>query len=323
MGERPEKSKTANIISIVLLVAALVAIAFYIRSHEDLLRLALNISIQDALLLLSLSTTTIFINGLFLKTFAAKYRVELRPKEWFGLAAVTTMGNYLTPFSGGMIVRATYLRQRHNLSYTKFAMLLAANYLVVYLAISLAGILLICLSPSSSDFSRPLLLFFAVVVILILILLRVRGVQIDEGNRYFKALNHALKGWEEMMKDGLLMTKILFLTTLNGTAGAFLFYVAFEALGFRVPFTTALLIYLVTSFSLLINITPGNFGVQEAVASFAAVMLGTGADLGLMAALVIRVVTVATAFTLGPFFGMLLAREMGRSGTAVNTEGSS
>jgi len=166
------------------------------------------------------------------------------------------------------------------------------------------------------------LLFFAMVAALILVLLRVKRVPMNGAHRYVDALNHALQGWEEMMKDRILVAKILFLTAVNVSAGALLFYVAFEALGFPVAFTTALLIYLITSFSLLINVTPGNLGVQEAVSSFAAAMLGAGADPGLMAALLIRGAMMAAAFTLGPLFGMLLAREMAENGTAGSTGGS-
>jgi uncharacterized protein (TIRG00374 family) len=322
MRENPDKSRTARILSFILLLAALAAIALYIRAHGDSLRAVSRLSIRDGALLFVLGVFTIAVNGLFLKTFAAKYQVNLLAKEWFGLAAVTTMGNYLTPFSGGMIARAAYLKKRHSLSYSKFATLLAANYLLVYLVIALAGILLICLSPSSAGYSRALLLFFAGVAGLILVLLKVKRVHRNVTNRYVEALNHALQGWEEMMKDRILAVKILFLTAVNITAGALLFYIAFGALGFPVTFTTALLIYLITSFSLLINVTPGNFGVQEAVSSFAAAMLGAGAGLGLMAALMIRVATMAAAFTLGPLFGMLLAREMAENKTAGSTGGS-
>jgi uncharacterized membrane protein YbhN (UPF0104 family) len=60
----------------------------------------------------------------------------------------------------------------------------------------------------------------------------------------------------------------------------------------------------------LINITPGNLGVQEAVTSLAAAILGAGADMGLLAALIVRAVTIVSAFALGPFFSYLLSKEL-------------
>ena len=93
-------------------------------------------------------------------------------------------------------------------------------------------------------------------------------------------------------------------------AGALLYFVAFASIGFAVPFTVALLIYLLTSFTLLINITPGNLGVQEAATSLAAAILGAGADMGLLAALIVRAVTILAAFALGPIFSYLLSKEL-------------
>jgi hypothetical protein len=60
----------------------------------------------------------------------------------------------------------------------------------------------------------------------------------------------------------------------------------------------------------LINITPGNLGVQEAVTSLAAAILGAGADMGLIAALIVRAVAILAAFILGPIFTYLLSKEL-------------
>ncbi len=76
----------------------------------------------------------------------------------------------------------------------------------------------------------------------------------------------------------------------------------FHSIGVAIPFKIALLIYLLTAFTVLINITPGNLGVQEAVASLAAAILGAGADMGLLASLIIRAVTILCGLRAGPDF---------------------
>ena len=50
--------------------------------------------------------------------------------------------------------------------------------------------------------------------------------------------------------------------------------------------------------------------MQEAAASLAAGILGAGADMGLLAALIVRAVSILSAFTLGPIFSYLLSKEL-------------
>jgi uncharacterized membrane protein YbhN (UPF0104 family) len=87
-----------------------------------------------------------------------------------------------------------------------------------------------------------------------------------------------------------------------------------------IPFRTALLIYLLSSFSVLINITPGNLGVQEVITSLAAEILGVGADTGLLASLIIRAITILAALTFGPIFSYLLSKELAASKSRARSE---
>jgi uncharacterized membrane protein YbhN (UPF0104 family) len=106
--------------------------------------------------------------------------------------------------------------------------------------------------------------------------------------------------------------------------GAALYFTAFRTIGVPVPFGLALLIHLLTSYTVLLNITPGNLGVQEIITTVAAALLGAGAETGLLAALIVRAVTILCAFALGPFFSYLLSKELMASGAASSsgTEGS-
>jgi len=66
------------------------------------------------------------------------------------------------------------------------------------------------------------------------------------------------------------------------------------------------MISLIAVFSLLVNITPANLGVQEAVVSIASGGLGQGVGEGLVVVLLIRAATMLLIFTLGPIFVLAL-----------------
>ena len=91
------------------------------------------------------------------------------------------------------------------------------------------------------------------------------------------------------------------------------FWIAYNALGTAVPFTSAFLVSLFVSFSLLINITPGNLGIQEIIVGLSSGLLGIGAGLGLAAALLVRASAMLIAFSLGPIFSVFLTRKLGAS----------
>jgi uncharacterized membrane protein YbhN (UPF0104 family) len=245
-----------------------------------------------------------------LRELAAKFDVALTAKEWFGLSVVTTMGNYITPFSGGMIARAFYLKRRHEFSYTQFATLLASNYLVYFWVIGVIGVLTFLLFGRVVWSYWQLFVFFVVVLISISVLILFPAVRLPGQNRIAKTLNTSLAGWELVKNDRVLLAKLVVYTLVNVSLNALGFWVAYDALGSSVPFRSALLIGMLTSFSLLIRITPGNLGIQEALIGLSSGLLGIGAGQGLLVALLVRGATMVPTFTLGPIFSFLLTRKL-------------
>ena len=111
-------------------------------------------------------------------------------------------------------------------------------------------------------------------------------------------------------QDQVLAAKLVIYTLivllLNGAS----FWMAYWAIGHTISFAAALVTSLLLAFGVLINITPGNLGIQEAVISLSSELLGSGAGLGLVVALLIRATTLVVVFSLGPIFSFVLAREL-------------
>jgi len=119
----------------------------------------------------------------------------------------------------------------------------------------------------------------------------------------FKKIGEGTDGLKLLIQDKMLFIYIIFYIFLNIIASGLSFYVAFRSIGFDIFFSQALIISLIAVFSLLINITPANLGIQEAVVSFASSTLKVGgAGDGLIVALIIRAATMILVFTLGPVF---------------------
>ena len=296
-------------VAVVILVA--LAISLYIYYQPYSLRFLKNVSLSSLVFLIIIRILFQAINGLLLREFASKFGTLLKPKEWFGLSIVTTMGNYISPFSGGMIARAAYLKHRHAFPYAQFASLLAASYLIYFWAIGVAGVITVITSGENLAFYWQILSFLVGVVLIISILIILPPVRFSRINRLTTIINSSMNGWAFIKADKALLLKVAIYTLIGIVLNGLSFWVAFMALAdFPVSFGAVFLISLLSVFSILFNLTPSNFGIQEAIISLTSGMLGIGAGLGLMASLLIRVASLIPAFTLGPIFSVVLTREL-------------
>jgi uncharacterized membrane protein YbhN (UPF0104 family) len=269
-----------------------------------------NISLQSVALLIIFRIGFFATNGLFLRAFAAKFDIRLSLKEWFGIPIVTAMGNYLTPFSGGTVARAAYLKYRHDFPYAKFVTLLASNYLVSFWVIGVVGFIASLNLVDLSQSSWQLSFLFLVIVAGISILILLPSFRLPWRNRLTNIVNISLEGWTLVKDDKLLLFKLVIFTLMNIFLNGFSFWVAYHALGFSVSLIAATLIGLLAAFSVLLNITPGNLGIQEAVISMSSALLGAGTSEGLMVALLVRASTLMVVFTLGPLYSYILTKNL-------------
>ena len=286
-------------------------IAVYINSQRHLIEYLKNVNLSTVAYLIVIMILTQVFNGLLLREVASKFNITLISKEWFSLPFITAMGNYITPFSGGMIARASYLKYRHSFPYARFVSVLGASYLVYFWVAGIAGIITLMLPFERSRLYWGLMLFFAGVVLVISSLAMLPIVKIPGSNWVAVSLNNAIEGWTFMKKDLFLLVKLALYTLANILLNGLTFGLAFVALSdSSLSLGTIFLISLFSSFTILIKITPGNFGISEAVITFSSGFLGVGAGLGLMVSLLIRAASLIPIFTLGPIFSIVLTREL-------------
>ena len=90
-------------------------------------------------------------------------------------------------------------------------------------------------------------------------------------------------------------------------------WLQFRVFGIEVSFVSALFLSAIGSLSLVIGLTPGNLGVQEAIIVFSAATIGITPAESLSAALLGRAVSLVVLFVLGPIFSYVLVRN-GKNG---------
>ena len=308
----------SRVCSIAVVIIVAFAISTYIYYQPYSLKFLKNVNLSNFIFLIILRILFQIINGLLLREFASKFGTFLKPKEWFGLSIVTTMGNYISPFSGGMLARAAYLKHRHAFPYTQFASLLAASYLIYFGAISVAGAITVIIYGEALAFYWQMVSFWVGVILIISTLIILPTKRFPWNNRLTTIINRSINGWAFIKADKALLFKVAIYTLLGIALNGLSFWVAFRALAdFPVSFGAVFLISLLSVFSILFNLTPSNFGIQEAIISLTSGIFDMGTGLGLMASLLIRVTSLIPAFTLGPIFSFVLASEL-RNNTRKN-----
>jgi uncharacterized membrane protein YbhN (UPF0104 family) len=305
-----KRISTKSIISVSILLLTCCGIVYYLSLHWELLNSLWNISLTQVVILIILRTLYTSTYGLFLKISIAKLQIRLKPREWFGLPFITTMGNQLTPFAGGVIMRAMYLKHRHSLSYTQFATLLFANHLITFWVAGCIGMLTCVFSPHLGRARWILIIFFSIMVVVIAIIVSLPPHSLSGQNRVIKTINNFFEGWAILKEDKTLLIQITFIVFIGVMLNGLSFGVAFYAIDLNALPQTVLLVSLLPFFLILIYITPGNLGVQEIIISITSGFVGTGLGKGLLVALLIRATTLIPVFSLGMIYSLLLANDL-------------
>ena len=296
-----------RIFSFFILIATILMIGLYINTHRNLLNNIRSVNLLSLSFIVLIRFIFLLLNGLLLREFALKYKITLIPTEWFGLSVVTTMGNILTPLSGGLFARATYLKHKHSLPYAKFLSLLCVNYMIYFWVVGIAGVVTLFLTKENIPYYYQIMTCFIIAITTITIFIAIPFKSLPWNNQFIEFINESLLGWEIIKLDFILLIKLVLFTLCNIILHGLSFWIALSStLGTSHPFGPVFLVSLISVFSTLGNITPGNIGIQETVISVSSGIIGIGVGVGLIVSLVIRVATIIPTFIFGPIFSFIL-----------------
>src|SRR4051794_39868316 len=95
-----------------LVLAALAWYVYHIRHHLTGL---LHVHPKYLLPMILVPLASLAVNGWIGRDLAAEFGAKLRFVEWYGLAVVNSLANYLPLPQAGAMARGVYLKRVHNL----------------------------------------------------------------------------------------------------------------------------------------------------------------------------------------------------------------
>jgi len=261
-------------------------------------------------------------NVMIMKIPLEPFDVSVSVKECLSITSLTRVGNFLSPLRGGTIGKAVYLKERYTFPYMTFIAATSAVTLINFsLAALLGGIAILMIGYSSHPLLAVFLSFFVAVNLLLCSLLFSPGRLENCGWKVFDRLSGVIKGMDLILRDRKLIIKISFLMF-----GGFLLGIAELALSYGaflidISLAEATLIDAISLSSGIMKILPANLAVYEGSIALSSQILGIGFGEGLLAAGLVRAVSVFVMLIFGLLFGLRSLAGKQTSGTVDSTIG--
>jgi uncharacterized membrane protein YbhN (UPF0104 family) len=218
------------------------------------------------------------------------FGVGLSLSDAWVLSGVTRFGNLVTPFRGGAMARAVYLKRVHNLSYPHFVAGLSGMLLAnLGVSILFAMLGLIYVHGVLHQPVMPAILVLAVVLAVLLAGAALRPRMAQRGSPARVQLARLANGWSDMCRSrsaifGMAASYACYLLTM-----AVIYWLLLGNMGHAIPWLMVLVIVSVGNVSTVFQITPSNIGVYEGLIAAIGAMVGVGVPEILAATLTWRV----------------------------------
>jgi len=297
-----------KVISSAILFTLLILLTNYIRNHsKDFAKLRI-VSPWFFLILLVLAFLIILLNGLVRKYILKVYGLKTKMKVWFGLSAITTFYNTITPFRGGAIVEATYLKKKHDFGITHYLSGFAAQYIIAFFLAGIIGIItMIYLRVTRGLFSLPIFLVFLTIVIIIIIMTFIPIIK-ETKKEAINKLIRVINGWHEVRKNKKLVRYIILFSVIELVVEGIRLILQFSIIGVKISFIEGMFLSTLYYLGFLIAITPGGLGIQEAIIVLSAGMLGINPAQSIAASVIGRAMLALLLFVIGPIYSYKLLK---------------
>lgn len=232
---------------------------------------------------------------------------RLSERVWFRL---TSIGQFLNLFGPlGNVYRAVVLKREHGVSYTSYASaLFAFVWLDTLMAFLIAFVLIIALEPRLEFFGYPALLVLAVVMGLAALapavaLAVIRRFQSLVPARYSERLIRLFATAGGALKNPRFALRFLLINLVTTLGHASSLWLGFFAVGAQVGPSALVLFAVFVRASNLVQITPGNMGINELAYGVLAHATHGSVEQGVSVSLLNRAIGTVTTIVLGVAFG--------------------
>ena len=283
-----------------ILVLVIVAFLFwYLAKHWDQLKELLKLSPTSLIIMYVLTALIAFISAKTVQIFMTQLKIKTPLWEMFGLQNAALLLNY-APMKFGTIFRANYLKRHFGLSYAHFAILFLYMTFLMTLAASTIGLMVIWPIYGLASYENKILfLVFLIITIGSFAFLFFPLPVPKWQGRVFNLLRNFLAGRSQIASNKKIVAISGLLLAFNFVLTAARLGIIYNSLGQHCHPMGFLVLGAIGYAVLFIGITPGGLGIRELVLAAGAVVIGLPLEVGLLAAVIDRMITFSYAFVVG------------------------
>jgi uncharacterized membrane protein YbhN (UPF0104 family) len=301
-GKRTNYRALRNVVAVVVLAC----LAAYLWKSRYQIAGVLQIHPRFLLPMVLVPLFSLAINGWIGRDLALEFGARLSFVEWYGLAVVNSLANYLPLPQSGALARGVYLKRVHALPYSPFLATLMVTYATAITLYGVCGLFgLIILHALGRPSPWLLWIIFSILTAAVLTLTPAARALPLPANLH--AQLRSLRRHHLLARIILLQAVLVALTS----TGLWLACKTIQG-GEAVSWPSSIMLGLIILASGIANITPGNVGVEQFAAELTGRLLHLPPNVGLVASAVFRVVSMLTVLAIGPIFTVLLARRRSR-----------
>ncbi len=297
-------------ISIALLLISIFLIGVFLYQNSQVFDRLENLNPIPLILIALMFISSLYVNGLCFKILTQPFKIDV--KEHFSLSISTSFFNLVSFFSGGMGVRALYMKKKFNLKYSDFLASLFGNYAVILLVNSAIGLIVfVIIYLKFQIFNLVLVLAFSAIFLSTVFCMTIRNFHFGFDNFFTRNVNKMIEGWKKIIRHKGMVYKLATFVVINLLLGAITNWIAFRSIGINLDFTSVLYLSVITTLSVFtLNITPGQLGITEGLYVISGNILGIPNEQSLLVSLLIRAVNITILAILGPISNMILLKKV-------------
>lgn len=294
-------SKYAKLARHVFTIGVLALFAWYLWKNSNDFKFLLSISPALIVSIAVLKLLNIANSGQFMKHVLAVYDKAIPTWESFYISLLSSMGNFFGPYLGGASIRAVYLKNKYNFTYTKFMASLSGYYFITFLIYSVLGLVALgVIHVQGGVYSWLVYAALSVWLLSTILLGGIRnldvvvdklGGRVGLLRRILHRINEIVKGWRLVKDDKRLVRRLYIITAFGFLISLATSYLEFKAVGAKTVLAPLALYVALATFSMLLSITPSSIGVREAIFIFSSSLLGLTTEQILQIAIIDRGIT--------------------------------
>lgn len=260
------------------------------------------ISYWSAFFLLLLPIVFMLNNGISNYFLYQELGIQISVRNSVGLSVINTLGNLL-PFSGGLIAKGLFLKQRYGLTYAKylsatgalFVCFLSTNGLIGFVSLGFLSILRKVHIPG-----YLLIGFILLMSSMILFWFPFNHKLFPK--RFRKKIKNIEGGWQILRDNPNLLLLLVIIQAISVIITGLRFFISFRTFSQPVSFVDCLVFSSATILTRLVSIVPAGIGVREGIVAGLGTVLGFDAGVSAVAVGFDRIIATLTVILLGFYF---------------------